>query len=363
MAYRIENTLQSCIERSGLGELANPNCELYQLPLNVDGWKDEELLALLEKMLVIRYSEEAIASWVVQGKAKCPCHLGIGQEAVAVGIAHHLRRSDKLFGNHRSHAHYLAVGGDPYKLLAEVLGRKDGCSRGMGGSMHLYAEEHGFVGSVPIVAGTIPLAVGAGLAAKMDGGESLAVAYFGDGACEEGVVHECLNLASIYQIPVLFVVENNLFSSHLDISLRQPNDSVARFAAAHKVKNEVVDGNDVIMVADTVGRLIDNIRTERCPGFVEAVTYRWRGHVGAKEDIDVGVHRKIEDLNAWKKRDPVERLVQALIKRDSNFYGTYQEIKLRVRETIERFGERALQAEWPIDSDLINFVYAGVAND
>ena len=157
--------------------------------------------------------------------------------------------------------------------------------------MHLFAEETPFCGSVPIVAGTVPLAVGAALAAKLDGSPEVGIAYFGDGACEEGIVHESLNLASQMKLPVLFVVENNFYSSHMDIKLRQPSDRTARFADAHLIDTEVVDGNNVVEVANAAGRLIEQARTGKGPGFLECVTYRWRGHVGPDENIDVGIRR------------------------------------------------------------------------
>jgi len=309
-------------------------------------------------MLLIRYIEEQIAHWVEEGRARCPCHLGIGQEAIATGIAQSLRPDDRLFGNHRSHGHYLAAGGDPYALLAEVLGRATGCSRGMGGSMHLYAVERGFYGSVPIVAGTIPIAVGAALAAKMDGGDCVAVAFFGDGASEEGVLHESLNLASSYQLPVVFVCENNQYSSHLDIALRQPSDRVSRYADAHCVRARVVDGNDVTAVARAAEELVGAARGQPEPVFLEAVTYRWRGHVGPKEDLDVGVRRSMHNLAAWKQRDPVRRLQEALLADGVSTREEQHLLEAAVRAEVADAAARALAAPWPPAENLLGFVYA-----
>jgi pyruvate dehydrogenase E1 component alpha subunit len=182
----------------------------------------------------------------------------------------------------------------------------------MGGSMHLWDQPNGFYGSVPIVSGTVPLAVGAALAAKLQGSGDVGVAYLGDGAVEEGVVHESLNLARMLKAPAIFIVENNLFASHMHISLRQPKESTARFAAANDIPYEVVDGNDVVKVRLAAARLISLAREGRGPVFLEAVTYRWYGHVDWREDIDVGVNRSSEDVVAWRKRDPVARLVAGL---------------------------------------------------
>jgi pyruvate dehydrogenase E1 component alpha subunit len=343
---------------SELGELVDPGAPAYLRPCDVSGYPTGELTGFLRTMVLIRAAEEQIADWVEQARARCPCHLSIGQEAVATGVAWALRAGDRLFGNHRSHAHYLAARGELYGLLAEVLGRADGCSQGMGGSMHLRSPACGFFGSVPIVAATIPIAVGAGLAAKMDGGTDIAVAFFGDGACEEGVLHESLNLAAIYGLPVLFVCENNQYSSHLDIALRQPSDRISRYADAHRVRAQIVDGNDVTMVARIAGSLIDAARSAREPVFLEAITYRWRGHVGAKEDLDVGVRRSMEHLAAWKRRDPVRRLEEALLASGLVTPPQLAELHEGVRAQVHEAAARALTAPWPAESTLLDYVYA-----
>ena len=214
-----------------LGPLADPSRGHESVSLG--GAPYERLTRQLELMVLIRRAEEKVAALVTSGLVHCPCHLAIGQEAAAVGVAAAVAPGDYAFGGHRSHGHYLALGGDVDEMFAEILERATGCSGGMGGSMHLIAREHGLMGTVPIVATTIPLAVGAALAAKLAGSQALAVSFFGDGATEEGVFHESLNLAASMKLPVIFGCENNLFSSHLHIDLRQPTDSVARYAAAH----------------------------------------------------------------------------------------------------------------------------------
>lgn len=342
---------------SELGALIEPAAEAYLQPCDISGYSTEQALGFLRMMLLIRTAEEQIADWVERGQVHCPCHLSIGQEAVAVGVATALRANDRLFGNHRSHAHYLAAGGDLYGLLSEVLGRADGCSGGMGGSMHLRSPQCGFFGSVPIVAGTIPIAVGAALAAKMDGGTDIAVAFFGDGACEEGVLHESLNLASIYALPVLFVCENNQYSSHLDIALRQPSDRLSRYAEAHRVRAQLVDGNDVTAVTRAAAELVEASRRSREPTFLEAVTYRWRGHVGPKEDLDVGLRRSMVDLAAWKRRDPVLRLQQALLGAGQATPDELGSLREQVCSEVQEAAARALKAPWPGQSDLLKFVY------
>jgi len=341
---------------SMLGDLAN--VERFTEPLDVAGLTARDAEEFLRMMVLIRKVEEAVADLVVAGKVRTPCHLGIGQEAIATGVAASLGAGDRVFSAHRAHAHYLAGGGDAYRLIAEILGKKDGCAGGMGGSMHIVDRKSGFFGSVPIVAATIPLAVGAALAAKMDGGDDIAVSYFGDGASEEGVLHESLNLAASQQLPILFVCENNLYSSHLDIQQRQPADSIARFGRAHLIPSEIVDGNDVVTVRDAAARLIKVARQQRKPGFLEAVTYRWRGHVGPNEDIDVGVRRSVEELEAWKQRDPVARLAQGMIAGDVMTEQQYTEMQASVQTQVQGFCDKAEAAEYPDGAALLDLVYA-----
>jgi TPP-dependent pyruvate/acetoin dehydrogenase alpha subunit len=292
------------------GDLADPS--RCQQAIDVTGHDVEALFTQLRMMLRIRLAEFCLAKGRRDGLIGGPVHLGVGQEAVPTGIAAELRKTDRVFGAHRSHSHVLSMGSSLHRLFSEILGRGTGLSRGMGGSMHLWDQPNGFYGSVPIVSGTVPLAVGAAFAAKLQGGGDVGVAYLGDGAVEEGVVHESLNLARMLKAPAIFVVENNLFASHMHIALRQPKYSTARFAAANDIPYEVVDGNDVVQVRLASARLISLARDGRGPGFLEAVTYRWYGHVDWREDIDVGVNRSSEDVNAWRKRDPIARLVAGL---------------------------------------------------
>jgi TPP-dependent pyruvate/acetoin dehydrogenase alpha subunit len=292
------------------GDLADP--ARYQQAIDVTGQDVATMLTQLQMMLRIRLAERCLAEGRRNGLIGGPVHLGVGQEAVAVGVAAELRKTDRVFGAHRSHSHVLSMGSSLHRLFAEILGKDTGLSRGMGGSMHLWDQPNGFYGSVPIVSGTVPLAVGAALAAKMQGGGDVGVSYLGDGAVEEGVVHESLNLARMLSAPAIFVVENNLFASHMHISLRQPKESTSRFAAANDIPYEVVDGNDVVKVRLAAARLIDRARAGHGPGFLEAVTYRWYGHVDWREDIDVGVNRSAEDVTEWRKRDPIARLVTGL---------------------------------------------------
>ncbi len=345
-----------------LGHLEDPSH--FVDPLKIDGQDARWLKDGLAMMLLIRAAEEKIADLAISGEVVCPVHLAIGQEAAAVGVARHLRNTDRVFGTHRSHAHFLSMGGSVDELFAEVLGKKSGCSGGMGGSMHLYSRKHGFSGSVPIVGATISLATGAALAAHLDGLKTkgkknmdVGVAYFGDGAVEEGTFHESMNYAKVFRLPMIFVCENNFMSSHLHIKLRQPDSCVARYAKAHCMAYEVVDGNDVVAVAEATKRLTDLARSGEGPGFLEAITYRWRGHVGPREDIDVGVARSQKDVDQWRRRDPVGRLQQALVKAGKSTDAEFAKVKEEAYRVVAKAAAHGLAAPYPEISDLLDLVY------
>ncbi|MBF0424569.1 MAG: thiamine pyrophosphate-dependent dehydrogenase E1 component subunit alpha [Magnetococcales bacterium] len=340
---------------SELGSLADPG--RHHAPLEIAGEDPRGLLDALRRMVLIRLCEQAIATLVGSGEVKCPCHLGVGQEAIAVGVVKHLTARDHVFSAHRSHAHFLALVDDPALLLHEVFGKATGSSRGMGGSQHLIAADKGFTGSNPIVGGVVPVAVGAALGNKMDRQGNVAVVFFGDGASEEGGLHECLNLAANFVLPLLFVCENNFYASQMDICLRQPSDRISRFAEAHHVPVRVVDGNDLVAVSHAAGELIAEARRSGRPGFLEATTYRWLGHVGHREDIDVGIKRKLDDLVQWKQRDPIARLRQALQTTGHLTPGAFAAMQQEIQARIDQEVAAARSAPYPDPAVLLDYVY------
>ncbi|MGE0160035.1 MAG: thiamine pyrophosphate-dependent dehydrogenase E1 component subunit alpha [Gemmatimonadales bacterium] len=352
--------MPSTSERSfpaSVGDLADPAC--YHGPLDINGFDGAELVQHLRGMLLIRLVEQQLAERRKEGIIRGPVHLGVGQEAVAVGVSHSLRSTDRVFGTHRSHGHVLALGASVRGLFAEVLGKETGLSRGMGGSMHLWDVPHGFYGSVPIVAGTVPLAVGAAHAAKLQGRDDVGVCYFGDGAAEEGVVLESLNLASMLRVPVLFVAENNFFSSHLHIGFRVPFNSTARLAAVSDIQYKIVDGNDVLAVRRAAEELIRQARSEGRPAFLEAATFRWYGHVDWREDLDVGVARSAEDVARWRTRDPVRRLSEALERAGILGAADLQRLTEDLSAEIQADWELAMDDPWPSEDALLGRVYQG----
>lgn len=339
-----------------LGYLDDP--KEHHGPIATRDYAVDTLERFMRDMLRIRVAEQTLAKMRSEGLIGGPVHLGVGQEAVAVGVSHSLGREDRVFGAHRSHSHVLALGASLHGLFAEVLGKDTGLSRGMGGSMHLWDQAHGFYGSVPIVSGTVSLAVGAGLAAKMKGEPGIGVAYLGDGAVEEGVVHESLNLARMLKAPVLFIVENNLFASHMHISLRQPKRATARFAAANDIPFEIVDGNDVVAVSDAARDLVGRARSGEGPVFLEAVTYRWYGHVDWREDIDVGVERSLEHVANWRARDPVMRLSKAMERRNQWSDKRHEALMDALYEEANTAWEQAMRDPYPATEQLLARVFA-----
>lgn len=342
-----------------LGVLADPTS--CHEPIDISNVDSDSAITYLKGMLRIRRAEQKLAATREAGLIGGPVHLGAGQEAVAVGVAASLRKSDRVFGAHRSHSHVISMGGSLHGLFAEALGKDTGLSKGMGGSMHLWDQPNGFYGSVPIVAGTVPLAVGAGLAASMQGTGDIAVSYLGDGAVEEGIVHESLNLASVLKVPVVFVVENNLFASHMHIELRQSSDATSRFAIANGMPYALVDGNDVVAVAAAAEELIGRARRGEGPGFLEAVTYRWYGHVDWREDIDVGVHRSDKDLTNWRARCPIARLEASLQTREEWSTAQLSDFEGELADEVEDAWELAMADPYPEPAALLDRVYSGEA--
>jgi pyruvate dehydrogenase E1 component alpha subunit len=259
-------------------------------------------------MLRIRMVEERIAELYPEQEMRCPVHLCIGQEAVAVGVCASLRPTDLVLSGHRSHGHYLAKGGDLRAMLAEIYGRATGCARGKGGSMHLVDLAAGFLAATPIVASTIPIAVGAALGGRLRGEDRVVVSFFGDAATEEGVFHESVNFAVLKQLPVLFVCENNLYSVHSPLSVRQPSGrSIADLVRGHGLPSIQADGNDVQEVARRAAEAAVRARSGGGPSFLEFITYRWREHCGPFPDNDLG-YRPAGEFEQWQGRDPIQRL-------------------------------------------------------
>jgi len=284
--------------------------------------KDKELreiqpqvaLQLFQCMKLIRCVEENIANRYSEQKMRCPTHLSIGQEAVAAGVCLALNRDDQVFGTHRSHAHYIAKGGDIKAMIAEIYGKATGCSSGKGGSMHLVDLPVGFMGSTSIVGSTIPVAAGAALANHLHKNGRICCVFFGDAAVEEGVFHESVNFAVLKKLPVLFVCENNLYSVYSPLQVRQPEGrEIWKFAEAYGMSSAHGNGNDALEVFEKTQTALEHIRRGDGPYFLEFATYRWREHCGPNFDNDIG-YRTEDEYLSWKERDPIKSLETQLLK-------------------------------------------------
>jgi TPP-dependent pyruvate/acetoin dehydrogenase alpha subunit len=264
-------------------------------------------------MLRIRMTEEKIAEKYDEGKMRCPTHLSIGQEAIAVGVCTNLSSNDFVMSTHRAHAHFLAKGGSLKKLIAEIYGKKTGCSRGMGGSMHLIDKKVGFMGSTAIVGNTIPIAVGLALSIKLQKQNTISCVFFGDGAIEEGVFYESINFSIVHNLPVLFICENNLYSVYSGLEVRQPkNRKIFEMVRAMGISTDKDDGNNVQKVCKKVAIAKEKILSGNGPQFLEFDTYRWREHCGPNYDNDIGYRDQSEFL-AWKQKDPINFFLEDTI--------------------------------------------------
>ena len=295
-------------------------------------------LNILLSMMRIRECETAIAEMSAKGEVVCPIHLYVGQEAIAAGVCAALNPDDYAVSTHRSHGHFLAKGGSLRALMAEVLGKATGASLGIGGSMHLTAPAVGFLGSSAIVGGSIPIAVGAALAARQLGQPRVAVAFFGDGATDEGVFYESLNLAVLYKLPVIFVCENNRFSTHMPDFLRQGNPDVASRLQGFKIASVRLDGNDAVLIHQEAAERIASARQGAGPVLLECLTYRWLAHVGPTVDEDVGYRRKA-DIELWRSRCPIASLRRRLEAESgldaAGFQALERSVQAEVRESID----------------------------
>lgn len=311
--------------------------------------------SLWRMMVLIRAVEDRIGELVLAGEIKTPCHLSIGQEAIPAGVCAALQPDDSLWGGHRSHGHYLAKGGDLRAMMAEIFGKATGCARGRGGSMHLVDTAQGIFGTVPLVAATIPLAVGAALSAKLRRTGQVAVAFFGDGATDEGHFHESLNLAALYRLPVLFVCENNFYSTHLTMKERRAKDNIVESADLHGLSGERVDGNDVMAVRGAADQAVQRARAGEGPTLLECRTYRWRGHVGPADDLEVGEGRRRE-LDEWRQRDPIARCRERL-RAQGLSPERFESLEAAVRDEVEEAVTFARRSPAPDESELLHHVY------
>ncbi|WP_111976510.1 thiamine pyrophosphate-dependent dehydrogenase E1 component subunit alpha [Algibacillus agarilyticus] len=316
-----------------------------------------DLIELYRQTLRIRLVEEEIAKRYSEQKMRCPTHLSIGQEAVAVGVSSLLSNQDKAYSSHRAHAHYLAKGGCLNKLIAELYGKETGCTAGRGGSMHLSDLDVGFVASTAIVANSIPLAVGNALHQQVQKKAEISIAYFGDGATEEGAFYESTNFAAVKKLPILFVCENNQYSVYTPLKPRQPEGrSITRLAQEIGIKSIAVDGNDINQVINATQELLNHVRSGLGPALIECHTYRHREHCGPHFDDDLNYRPRV-DIERWLANDPLFKMTQELAKQN-NWSAIKADIEKELMLEIHSAFDFAENSPFPDPKQNNNYLYA-----
>ncbi|HXH33199.1 MAG TPA: thiamine pyrophosphate-dependent enzyme [Plantibacter sp.] len=306
----------------------------------------EQLRDLYFSLLRIRLIEERIAKLYPKQQMRCPVHLSIGQEAVAVGTCAALEQDDWAMSGHRSHGHYLAKGGDLKAMLAELYGKVTGCTGGKGGSMHLLDLDAGFIGAVPIVGSTIPIATGTAWASRLQGSPRVVVSYFGEGAAEEGVFHESLNFAQLKKLPILFALENNRYSVYTPLELRQPDRPLEDLARAHGVAHATGDGNDVLEVLRLTREAVTRARAGQGPTLLVFDTYRWMEHCGPADDDDLG-YRPPGELSDWRRRDPLASFESTLLEQGVLLQDGLEPLREEIATEIDAAVEFAEMSPFP----------------
>ncbi len=314
-----------------------------------------EYLALYQKLLLIRSTEEQLARSYANSLVHGACHTYVGEEAVAVGVCAHLRREDAVFSTHRGHGHALAKGVPPQQVMAELFGRSTGCSQGRGGSMHLFSPEVGMMGTSGIVGPCILQATGAGYAFKLRKTDNVGVAFFGDGASNNGAFHEGINLATIWQLPVIFVCENNLYATEVPFATVAGNPNVGDRGPAYGLPSFIVDGNDVIAVYEVAKEAVARARRGDGPTLIECKTYRTRAHA---EGMRESGYRPQEEIDSWKARDPLTSYKQRLLAEGLAPQEDFDEIEADMQALISDSAQFAQNSPWPEPATVLDHVYS-----
>jgi len=307
---------------------------------DVESLDKARLTELLQQMMLIRRFEEKAAEMYARAKIAGFLHLYIGQEAVAVGAINALNDDDQVITHYRDHGHAIARGVDPNRIMAELFGKDTGVSRGKGGSMHLFDAGRSFMGGYAIVGGQLPLACGVALANKRLGNGRIVLCVFGDGAVNQGAFHESLNLASVWKLPILFLCENNFYGMGTDIRYVSAVIEVYKRAEAYAMPAEQVDGMDVLAMYEATQRLTRHVRAGFGPAFLEAITFRFRGHSMADPEL----YRKKDEVQSWRDLDPITTLRKKLEARklidEAGFQSLQEQIEDAVNEAV-RFAEES----------------------
>lgn len=313
-----------------------------------------EVLRIYREMLVIRLFEDRAGVAYMQDKIGGYLHLYIGQEAVACGLISALQPDDPVIASYRDHGHFIACGGGINEAMAELYGKATGCSKGKGGSMHLFSREHRFYGGSGIVGAGIGLGTGLAFALKYRQQKGVCLSFFGDGACQTGIFHESLNLASLWNLPIIYVIENNGYAMGTSVDRSSSEPEFYKRAAAYRMHGERVDGMDLFKVREVADRLIPEVRETGRPVLLEVMTYRYRGHGAA----DPGNYRTKEEVEEWRQRDPIGMVESWLLKnkviKEADVKTIHAEVQAEVEECL-RFSE---ESPFPAPEALYEDIFA-----
>jgi len=320
--------------------------------------KKKKLIKLYNSLLEIRLLELKIAEKYHNQKMRCPVHLSIGQESVPVAVCNNLRKNDEVVTAHRSHAHYLAKGGSVKSMLCELHGKENGCAKGLGGSMHLIDIKAGVTAAVPIVGSTLPIGVGKAWSNKLKKNNNIVVIFFGDGATEEGVFLESLDFASLYNLKVLFVCENNRYSVYSPIKNRQSKErQITKISKAIGIESKKFSNHDILELENFFKITIDRIRSRSKPFLVEVDTYRYLEHCGPNNDDNL-LYRNTLEINKWKSRDQIKKLENFLIKNKVIDNKINKKIKQNIEKKIDTAFNFAEKSKYPSIKLLGKYIYA-----
>ena len=318
------------------------------------GMTPERLRDLLHQMLTIRRFEETSEQLYLQGLVHGTMHLSVGQEASAVGAIAALQREDYILSTHRGHGHCIAKGAQVPLMMAEFMGKEAGYCRGRGGSMHMADVETGNLGANGIVAGGVPMAAGVGLSLKMQKSKQVVMVFFGDGAANEGAFHESLNMAAIWDLPVIYLCENNQYAMSMAIGRASRVDNLSERAAGYGVPGVTVDGNDLVAVYAAACAAVERARRGEGPTLIEAKTYRWKGH----SKSDKQRYRTKDEVKEWQDRDPVATLAAQLMEAALLTREEFAQMQERVAAEIEAAVEFARNAPEPDPATILEGIYA-----
>ena len=317
---------------------------------------EEALIDNYKKMKRIRLLEERINKEFKKQQMRTPLHSCIGQEAIAVGVCNHLTQQDTIYSNHRSHGHYIAKGGDMGKLVAELYNRQTGCSKGRGGSMHIIDRTCGMELTSSIVAGTVPVATGNALAYTLKKKNNVSVAYFGDGASEEGCVYESICFAAVRNLPIVYVCENNFYAMYTALGKREPTEHIAdKFS--NILTTYIVDGNNIEEVEEIAKEAIAYARNRKGPVFLECETYRFMNHYESASAKDFW-YRDVEEWKEWVEKCPIKRLEHKIIESDGNLRAQLSDIDAGIVKEIDEAFKFAMSSEYPNPQDLYEGMWA-----